>query len=214
MRAEELTNFIEIWESLWEMYRTPNSPAKPSDIMIKMTFSALQEYSLEQINHAVMKHIQCEKWMPKPADIIKHIEGGDLTPDEIIAQARLKQNPCGVMAAIHIGSWDLENQESFYLRQRAQEVLILLPEWKQRAQRGEYTDHEISTLLKYEVNVAKPFLEGLPAPENIARTNDRAARIALSPKHIQRLEELKEEPQSVNEAGIMRIAKIIGGEGE
>ena len=126
MKTEELTNFIEIWESLWEMYRPPNSPAKPSDIMIKMTFAALSEYSLEQVNHAVMKHIQSEKWMPKPADIIKHIEGGALTADEVIAEARLKRTPFGVMAAIHIGSYDLTHQDSFYLKQRAQEVISQL----------------------------------------------------------------------------------------
>ena len=127
----------------------------------------LGKYPPKQIQEAAMKHMEDPKqgtWMPKPADILKYINGVELNTDNIIAMARLKTCPLGIMAAIRIGKFDLDNQDSFYLKQRAEEVLQLLPEWKAKANNGEYSEHELRTMIKYDVNPTSPFHAGLLPP--------------------------------------------------
>ena len=132
----------------------------------------LGKYPAEDVQVAAMKHMEDPKsgtWMPKPADILKHINGQELTTDQIIAMARLKNCPLGVMAAIQIGSYDLDNQDSFYLKQRAEEVLQLIPEWKEKANNGDYTEHQLRTMIKYNVEPASPFHAGLLPPRESYR---------------------------------------------
>lgn len=139
----------------------------PSTGTINLYVMSLTGYTQEQVEAAAAKHMQNTKngqFMPKVADILKYINGIDLTTDQIIGMARLKQCPLGIMAAIKIGSGDLKNQDSFYLKQRAEEVLQLLPEWKAKANNGEYSEHELRTMIKYDVNPASPFHAGLLPP--------------------------------------------------
>ncbi len=143
-----------------------------SEEKIGIFWLLLGKYPVDQIRAALIKHIEHPsdgKWMPKPSDIIKHINGFDLSTDQIIAMARLKNCPLGVMAAIQIGSYDLDNQDSFYLKQRAEEVLQLIPEWKEKANNGEYSEHQLRTMIKYDVEPASPFHAGLLPPRESYR---------------------------------------------
>lgn len=181
MIDSDLAQFTDILDSLSDYYQ--KDPLKP--MAVKIYFRALAGYSLAQIGEGVNAHLT-GKWghrFPLASDISDHIEGGTITADMIVAAAKLAETPLGCLARIHIGTWDLNNQDSFYLRQRAEECLQKLPEWKARAQAGEYTDHEMSVLLKYEIRPDAPFCLGAISPANSQQLLERAKRIEESPRH-------------------------------
>jgi hypothetical protein len=158
-----------------------------STMAMKMYFQTLKDHSIEDIQVGVTAHLKDPKagqFYPKAADIIKHIEGGEITADMVIAAAKLADTPMGCLARIHIGTWDLNNQDAFYLRQRATECLQLMPQWRQKAKMGNYSDHDISVMLKYNVNPAAPFAFGLAEPDNKSLLIERASRIKESPRHL------------------------------
>ncbi len=158
--------------------------------VVKTYFELLNEYSFEQVAGGLKAHLKgpSGQYFPKPADIIRHIHGSEITADEIVAAAKIHKTPLGILARIHIGTWDLNNMDGFYLRQRAQEVLQLLPEWKARALEGKYTEHEISIMLKHKVNPVQPFSNGLQPPRNRGALAKYARYISETPRHKMLLE--------------------------
>ena len=129
------------------------------------------------------------------ANFIKHLEGGELSLDMIIAAAKLKETPLGCLCSIHIGSWDLNNQDAFYLRQRAAECLQLLPQWKARAVNGDYSDHEIYVMIKYRIHPLSPFSFGLSAPAHSTGLMARFSDIARSNQYLKFIEPAHEHSQ-------------------
>ena len=197
--------FTDAMAVLGEVYDQEVGAAK-----IKIYWLALKQYSDDQIDHAVAAHISQEKcqFFPKPGELIKHIEGRAPTTDEVISSARLANSPMGILARIHIGTWDLNNQtDMFYLRQRAEECLQLMPEWKARAMNGEYTDHELSIMLKHDISPVAPFVAGLAPPSNTQQLLERSNDVANSKRH-----QLMIEPPYEGETGPIelnnRIAEI------
>lgn len=162
---------------------------KLSSIAMRLYFSALEEFDIQSIKNAINVHLKNPsggQYYPKIADLLEILRGGEVTTDQIIAAARLKSTPLGVLCRIRIGSHDLDNPGSpFYLKQRAEECLQLLPEWKLKAIAGSYTDHELSVMIKHRVNPLAPLHEGLPAPEGhgITLLQGNLARVAESQRH-------------------------------
>jgi hypothetical protein len=210
--------FKSLFDGLAEIY----NPDKPmSKMALQIYFNALSDYSIDQIANAVTGHVTNPKhgtFFPKVADLIRQLQGGEISADEIISAARLHKTPLGVLCRIHIGHWDLAHQtDMFYLRQRAQECIDLLPEWKSRAMQGEYTDHEIACLLKYEVDPVAPFHNALPAPQNAAALRLRAEGIKGSSQHLALLERPHAHDKSEEQKGIHpdiseKLINILEGE--
>ncbi len=193
MIDSDLAQFSKILDSLSEYYqRDPLSP-----MAIKIYFSALQRFPIESIGEAVNKHIQHPtngKFYPKAADFILHLEGGAITADQVVAAAKLADTPFGIMARIHIGTWDLKNMNGFDLKQRAEEVLQLLPKWNEYARDGRYSDHQISIMIKHGVDPHQPFHAGLAAPVNNKEAlADRIFAICSTKRH----QELMDDSQPV-----------------
>jgi len=183
MTDADKPQFIALLKGLSEYYQRETITLVAAQIY----FDSLKRYRFDQISSAVTLHVQNTEngqYYPKVADIVRLIDGKEITADELIAAARLKQTPLGILCRIHIGSWDLEYAKDFYLRERAQECLQLLPEWRRRAQAGEYTQHEISIMLKHKVDPAARFHHGLPAPANAEKLRFRARQIEHSPRHL------------------------------
>tara|TARA_R110002153_G_scaffold191269_2_gene344248 strand:+ start:13433 stop:14083 length:651 start_codon:yes stop_codon:yes gene_type:complete len=181
--SEKLRELSEILDGLSGYYQRDTL----SPMAIQIYGMALEEYPIETIKMAVRSHISnCEsgQYYPKASDLIRNIQGGNLTADQIIGMARNKTCPLGVLARIHIGTGDLDNcNNPFYLKQRAEEVLLMLPEWRKRAMQGDYSDHEISMMLKHNVSAVAPFFAGLAPPVAANEINDRALRIEQSSRH-------------------------------
>lgn len=168
-----------------------------NEMSLKIYFRAMRDYELDQVSEAASKHLADPKagqYFPKASDLIRHLEGGEITPDQVVAAAKLANCPMGVMARIHIGTWDLNNMDGYYLRQRAQEVIQILPEWKKRASAGDYTDHEVSIMLKHGIDPCEPFFQGLCKPDNQEALRSRVALITQSPRHLALIE--SNQPES------------------
>lgn len=128
---EEYVNFqTEIVERQYTQLKNSSTKSMMVD------YESLKMFTISQLLIAYNAHRAGERssFPPTPGNLIEHLQGDNQmpTPDQIIAAARLKKTPLGVLAAIQIGSYDLESQDAFYLRQRAHEVLQQLGEWKNK----------------------------------------------------------------------------------
>lgn len=180
--------FFELIMGFAELYRLKE---KPSQMAVRLFFGALSDYTIDQIMSAADIHAKKSKFFPTPADFITILDGGEITQSEIIAMARLAKTPLGCLARIHIGTWDLDTQNAFYLADRASECLALLPEWRSAAKNGDYTDHQLSVMLKHNVNPVSAFADGIAGPANPALVVERANRISGSERHLAFIEKVE-----------------------
>ena len=176
--------FQDLINATCEYYQKPLL----STIVLKMYFSGLERFEYQQVETAISSHIaggDNGQFMPKVVDIAKLIEGGSLSTDQILAAARMCETPLGVLARIVIGSYDLKNcTDMFYLKQRAEECIQHLPRWKL----GEYTEHEISMMLKHEVDPTQPLFKGIQRPLNHKLVGKYAEEIKGSQRHLRLIE--------------------------
>lgn len=182
-----------------------------SDMILNMYFSGLEKYSAGQVEKALQAHMQDPQqgqFMPKIADLVRHLDIGEPKLDEVIALATSKTTPFGVMAAIYIGSHDLLKQDVNYLRQRAREILHKLPEWKERYGAGIYTDHEMFTLIKYGIKPNEPFMPGLSPPDNLNELRGQYARVKAGGDY-RALQ--SDQDDTVNQDGIDKIKLLVKG---
>jgi len=81
MNKEDAEMFSNIWHTSLETYGK-----EPSDMQTMMAFNLLEKYSLAEIKQALAAHMSdsnAGRFMPKPADIIGHIES--LNPDGFLS---------------------------------------------------------------------------------------------------------------------------------
>ncbi len=214
MIESDLGQFSQLMDEL----RTEYGKRPLSVLMMKIDFEVLRAYSFDQINMAIINHRSNPSksdFFPTPGRLIEYLEGGEIKADDIVAAARLADSPLGILARIHIGSHDLSNLNAFDLRQRAAECLQLLPGWKARAQDGEYTNHEISIMVKHGVNPAQPFSMGLAGPQNAQALISRVDEVSRTDRHKELLEPPyrieSADSESVSEDGIKRIKQELKG---
>jgi hypothetical protein len=153
---------------------------------LRIQFEVLKPFSMKQIEQAIYTYMQQHKnaeFIPKPGDVIKVLTGHDISPDEIIASAKIAKTPLGILSRILIGTHDLNYGSLNLLRKRADECIQNLADWKQRSYSGTYSDHEISIMLKYRVDPTKPFHDGLERPNNIKLLKQRVENIFHSQRH-------------------------------
>ena len=172
--------FQELMNAACEYYQKPVF----SKIALQMYFSGLDRFEYQQVKDAISSHISVGpngQYLPKVSDLAKLIEGGTLTTDEILAAARICETPLGILSNIVIGSYDLKNStDMFYMKQRAEECLQHLPRWKL----GEYTEHEISIMLKYGVDPTQPLFKGIQRPKNHKLIAQYANDIKTTGRHL------------------------------
>jgi len=144
MNTEDKSKFAEIVTAMSEVYGKPISKAG-----LMLWWSVLEQYSFSEVSQAFASHARDTergRWMPRPADIIAHIEGEKPTPDQIIGMALKPTTPLGVLCRIEIGSWNLENWDSHKLRPLAEACLAKLPELKARVKAGEFAANELDAM--------------------------------------------------------------------
>ena len=183
MDNNDKKQFKELFDGLSEYYQ---SKEKLSKMALQIYFDSLLRFSFEDISRAVSAHVvkpNGGKFYPRAGDLMAHLEGEEVTADIIIAAAQLGHTPMGILARIHIGTWDLKYANSFDLKQRAQECLLLMPEWKARADMGEYSDHELSIMMKYHVDPRWSFSLGVSGPAVAGFLDERMDRILNSDRH-------------------------------
>lgn len=205
MDSTDKKQFKELFDGLSEYYQ---SKEKLSKMALQIYFNALERFEFSQVTRAVTAHVGNAKggeFFPKAGDIIRHLEGGEITADILLAAAKLARSPLGILARIHIGTWDLNSADSFYLKQRAQECLLLLPEWKDRANHGEYSDHEISIMIKHNVDPREPFALGIAGPSLASGLDSRIAAIQLTDRHKMLAEPVYSETRELPDKEQLKI---------
>lgn len=206
MDNSDKANFKELFDALSELY---GQKEKPSTIILQMTFAALERFTFAEVSGAASEHVAKSKFFPRPADLVEILDGKKIKAEHVLASARLANTPLGILARIHIGTHDLNTQNSFYLADRAEECLQLMPEWQSRASRGDYSDHEISIMLKHGVNPTAPFAFGLAQPVNAQQLAVRAEAIKKTPRHAFLIEPPHSEKRDQREPANPMLAKFV-----
>ena len=140
MKQRDKQAFAQMLTAMSELYGKEASSA-----YMRLWWNALQHFPLAKVQQAFSDHVKDPdrgQWMPKPADIIRQIDGGRPTVDQIIGMALRPTTPLGVMCRIEIGSWNLENWTADKLRPLAEVCLQKLPEWQKRLDSGQVSEHE------------------------------------------------------------------------
>lgn len=73
MQELDKREFAEVWGAVWAMYGKSVSPQ-----LLSIAFEALRTYSIEDVLIGLTRHMQSPdtgQFFPKPADVIKHIDG-------------------------------------------------------------------------------------------------------------------------------------------
>ena len=84
MVEQDKDEFREVIKVVCELYGKT-----VSQTMLRLYFGTLQQFTIEQVKQAIGEHISDKKggsFFPKPADIIRKIEGEDLSPSEEFRQ--------------------------------------------------------------------------------------------------------------------------------
>lgn len=213
MNDQDFEKFVELMDDMADYYsRDPMSESAN-----KLFFNALATRTLEQVQYALSCHMrdpESGRFMPRAADVEKHLTGEKLTTDKIIAMARGPRTPLGVFCRMQIGSYDLNNNsDMFYLRQRAEECLQALPEWETRAQQGQYSQHEVDRMIEHNVAVDQPFREGLPIPFNADEIQRKANMCLAERKREKQLQlsapALTEEQRQENKEKMSQLFKEL-----
>jgi len=148
--------FKTLMDGLYKYYGKP----KLNAVALKIFFASLAQYSYEQVEKAAELHLQDGdqgRFAPLASHFIKIISGSAPTASQVVAEARGASTPFGIIARIAIGTWDINHSDDFYLKARAEEVLVNFDEIQSRSARGDYSDHELSVMAKYNVDPSSPF---------------------------------------------------------
>jgi len=71
MQNKDFKKFMALLALVADTYSQP----RLSEDAVKLYFKVLSDYSLDEVSQAIMEHIKQSPYMPKPADIIRIIEG-------------------------------------------------------------------------------------------------------------------------------------------
>lgn len=73
MDNRDKATFVDIWTDTYALYRQRVSPG-----MLELTFNALCRYSLDEVKRGISAHVKnpdTGQFAPKPADVIRHLQG-------------------------------------------------------------------------------------------------------------------------------------------
>lgn len=155
---------LEEFSSVMDMVRA-NYDKPPLEVSLKaMWVQQLANYTIEQVKQSAMQHLRTSHFAPKLADLISGLQGTKPRAREVLAAARLKNSPLGVMAASHIGSWDLNSLDDYALETRAQEVVDLYDDWVADYQAGDIHPRIAANMAKSGVLMGAPFVKGTVPP--------------------------------------------------
>lgn len=190
-------------------------------IALKMYFDLLADRTIEQFQTAMTQHMkdpESGKFFPKVADLEKHLQGEKLTPDIVIAGARNPRTVFDVMCRAQISSYDLDNNnDPYYLRQRAQECIQLYPEWLSQAAQGDFSANLMERCHKHGVDPREPFREGLAPPPNQEDLkikmgmihSERKRELQLERKEKEKISEITEEQKQESHERLMNLVKSL-----
>lgn len=141
---------------------------------LKLYFTVLTPYSVFNVQQALFKCMTDPQisFGITPALITKHLgvkQQRELEWQDIIRHARKIECPMGVLARMFIKSHELNNNPDHHLKGAALAFLDKLPELQAKADRGEYTEHELCRMYAHNIKVSQtPFMPGYCVPSNLS----------------------------------------------
>lgn len=207
MNNSDGDQFTALLDQACDAYQKPHL----EDAAIKIYFMVLEEFSIKEIGSAIFAHIRKNKFMPRPSDIVDNIEGStEITTDQVIAAARAKSSPFGILCLVKIGTCDLNTSDPFALKARAQECIDMIPEWRKN-----FTDHELMMMAKYRVNPTNKFFGGVDEHANNPQLITRFNRLRNSERFLYltapSIEEVPGSTPEDVEACRARMRKLVDG---
>ena len=181
--------------------------------MLNLYFGILEPYSFEQVQQALFKSLssQDSKYGITPALVVKFLgvkEARELTWQDVIEMARKPTTPMAVLARIHIKSHYLNNFQPMEIKHRADTFLDSLEETKARAMAGDYTEHEIVTMIDHGVKVASPFMAGMQGigdNQALRLKYEKAIRSPLHLENVARIESRERNGPPPSKEGQVKI---------
>lgn len=187
---------------------------------LKLYFVVLADYDIDSVQKSLFKALSDEesKYGITPALIVKHLgvrQERKLNWQDVIEAARKPTTPMGVLARIHIKSYNLNNYENIAIKHRADTFMDGLDDMKARALDGDYTEHEIVTMISYGVKVASPFMIGMSATANQDALRAKYNKAIQSPLHLENVARIESrERQGIRDGNsqkkqTIRISDIV-----
>ena len=187
MIDQDKVKFAELMHGLTDYYRARNPRLeKLGSFTLRLYFDALIEYSIDEVMRAASQHIADQKdgsFFPAVSNFLKHLEGGEITEEVIIAAAQKPRTPLGCFARVAIGSNDLNTKNYFELRDQATQCKDQIREWKRQTKHGAYGNHIVMVMLKFKVPHNAPFHTGSASPLINLDLVDKFERVANSERY-------------------------------
>lgn len=186
---------------------------------LELYFAILAPHSFEQVQQALFKSLstQDSKFGITPALIVRFLgvkESREYNWQDCIEGARKPKTPCDVLARIHIKSHYLNSYENMSIKHRADTFLDNLEENRARAMAGEYSEHEIVTMISHGVKVSSPFMIGMDSIGSNLALRGRYDQAIQSPLHIEnvaRIESRERNGLPNNPAGQKKVLSELKG---
>ena len=187
------------------------------EFSMSIYLQSLAPFPAEEIRKAITSHISTPtdgNFFPKVSHIVKHIgvrEARDLSWQDVIEMARKPTTPMAVLARIHIKSHYLNSYQPMEIKHRADTFLDQLEEMKARAMTGDYTEHEIVTMIDHGVKVSSPFMIGMDSIGQNQALRLKYNEAIRSPLHIENVARIESRERNglENEEGKARARAEI-----
>ena len=190
------------------------------EFSMSIYLQSLAPFPAEDIRIAITKHISTPvdgNFFPKVSHIVKHIgvkESREYGWQDVIEGARNPKTPCDVLARIHIKSHYLNSYENMSIKHRADTFLDNLEETRARAMVGDYTQHEIVTMIDRGVKVSAPFMVGMESIGSNQALRLKYNEAIQSPLHIEnvaRIESRERNGLDNNPEGQKKVLSELKG---
>ena len=190
------------------------------EFSMSIYLQSLAPFPAENIRMAITKHISTPvdgNFFPKVSHIVKHIgvrAERDYGWQDVIEGARNPKTPCDVLARIHIKSFYLDGYENLALKHRADTFLDGLEEDRARAMAGDYTQHEIVTMISHKVKVSSPFMVGMESigsNEALRLKYNKAIQSPLHLENVARIESRERNGLPIDQDGQKKVLSQLKG---
>lgn len=183
MNANDFPEFVDAIDLTCRNIRRP---AIDDDEVLQGWFAVLSQYGITQVKQALNALVlhPDSKFGITPALIFECMnikQRRTLGWQDVIRHARKIECPMGVLARMFIKSHELNNNPDHHLKGAALAFLDQLSDLQARADRGEYTEHEMCRMYAHNVKISQtPFMPGFCTPSNTALLKETWSQAMLT----------------------------------
>lgn len=162
MTENDYAKFTASWIAMSETL----AGKTPTDGSVELCFNVLKKYELRDVLKGMGKHLESNKWMPAPSEIIEKILGTRPSNEELIQLGIDRDTTLGLFVSSVVGARDLKELSSYDLISRVKGVRYKIDEFIDHAQKGEFTDKTRWIMFNAGVSLNGPLCRGLSGPMN------------------------------------------------